>query len=552
MFEACAKAGSGTIEPAEARSLLEQLMDDLDPGANAGPYSKEAEPLFAVRAALARSKPVGSAWDSPAAAREREICSAVEAAVSAASSEESTADVRLVARLLELGVPQPWPATLCHPVEVMDAAAAETGVPELGTDLVRRIVAAFWEDRMAVGEEVLVLQNEVCNLWEKATIETHVPAPDGAPRGFYDVTFALGQAEPIKGMPANTVLPVGEGGAGAVLRAAATAGDNGLVRALLKAGVHVYEASPDGNTALHAAAGHGHAAVYKTLMDEAGRFPAKKGPPAHSFTKNVRGMRAFDYMVQGQHIRCTRLMRPSDEQRVDHPQGVRPVLQARGDRGHALVGRAALPNPGRVRRDGRRRPVQDLRRQACAQLRGQARHRRRLFNRGWRARHVRPFWPGRAGAPWRPMVAHRELVRDPVFVLMSMHRQQGDGRYVPPDEAVRARVDSANAVLAQLPVLRNGLRICDTGVDPNEDDLSAMMMVCNLNMLCEGKLSASVGVIRAGELPLTEKKACAEASLGRLRSMDSKGGRKSRRFGWLTAVWPSSTAPAPSTSTQRV
>jgi len=183
---------------------------------------------------------------------------------------------------------------------------------------------------------------------KKANIQAHSPAPDGKSGCFYDVTFALDQAGPVKGMPANKVLPVEEGGAGALLRAAAAAGDNGLVEALLMAGVHLYEADPDGNTALHAAAGNGRADVYKTLMEEADKFPAEKGPPAHAFTKNVRGMRAFDYMVQGHHIRCTRLMRPSaqDEDYISAAKEMKelPELLSAACKGDAEQLRRAVEN----------------------------------------------------------------------------------------------------------------------------------------------------------------------------------------------------------------
>jgi hypothetical protein len=321
IFNSCDKDKSGVIGLAEVQSVLEKLID-LDSSSKG--QAKGAKPLFATRTALARSKPRRLSLDdynavpTPVGLREREIRHAVDAATAAASSQEQRDDIQLVAQLLELGVPQPWPATLCHLVENIDGGpGAELGV---GKELVRRIVAACWEDRMAVGEEVLVLQNTACNLWKKATIEAHIPVPDGKPGSLFDVSFALGQAEPIKRMPANNVLPIQDGGAGALLRAAALAGDNGLVQALLSAGVHVYESSPDGNTALHAAAGHGHAAVYKTLMDEAAKLPAIKGPPAHAFTKNVRGMRAFDYMVQGHHIRCTRYASVNKQAYASTPQ----------------------------------------------------------------------------------------------------------------------------------------------------------------------------------------------------------------------------------------
>jgi hypothetical protein len=171
-------------------------------------------PFFAIQ--TARSNSFGSAQDSLAAARKQEVCVAVQAVVSAASTAEQKADMELVAQLLELGVPQPWPATLCHLVKMIDTAPDGLSAPTLCKDLVGIIVASSWQDRMAVGEEVLVLENSACNLWKKATIVAHTPASDGRPGCFYNV--CIGQAEPIKGMPANIVLPVEDGGAGALLR----------------------------------------------------------------------------------------------------------------------------------------------------------------------------------------------------------------------------------------------------------------------------------------------------------------------------------------------
>jgi hypothetical protein len=148
--------------------------------------------------------------------------------------------------------------------------------------------------------------------------------------------------------------------------------------------------------------------------------------------------------------------------------------------------------------------------------------------------------PERPGG--KSMVSNRELVRDLVFVLMSLHRQPGDGLYLPPGDGVRAQVISAIAVLAQLPVLREGLMICDTGVDPNEDDLTAIMMVCNLNMLAEGQLDGSVGALLGNEPLLNQVKVCATIIAEELRPVSSEGERKPRRLSWLSWVWPSSSS----------
>ena len=82
-------------------------------------------------------------------------------------------------------------------------------------------------------------------------------------------------------------------------------------------------------------------------------------------------------------------------------------------------------------------------------------------------------------------VEDRELVRDLVFTLMSLHRETSEGLYLPPAQT-RWRVRAALALCKQLPVLKKGLMICDTGVDPNEDDLGAIMIVANLNLLAGG------------------------------------------------------------------
>ena len=80
-----------------------------------------------------------------------------------------------------------------------------------------------------------------------------------------------------------------------------------------------------------------------------------------------------------------------------------------------------------------------------------------------------------------------------VFTLMSLHKDKDKGRYVPQDEELRRRVDAALNCLQRLPVRMRQLMICDTGVDPNEDDFVAIMMVANINLLCEGKLDAGCG-----------------------------------------------------------
>jgi len=49
-------------------------------------------------------------------------------------------------------------------------------------------------------------------------------------------------------------------------------------------------------------------------------------------------------------------------------------------------------------------------------------------------------------------------------------------------------------------MLVQGLMICDTGVDPNEDDLTAMMMVANVNLLAGEKLDVALKALGADDV----------------------------------------------------
>ena len=76
------------------------------------------------------------------------------------------------------------------------------------------------------------------------------------------------QREEIKGMPRTRALVVSDGGAGALLRAAAAMGCAPLVRALLDAGLTPFEADSRCTTATHAAAAGGHAGVCALLLKD--------------------------------------------------------------------------------------------------------------------------------------------------------------------------------------------------------------------------------------------------------------------------------------------
>jgi hypothetical protein len=77
--------------------------------------------------------------------------------------------------------------------------------------------------------------------------------------------------------------------------------------------------------------------------------------------------------------------------------------------------------------------------------------------------------------------------------------------------------------------------ICDTGVDPNADDLAAIMTVCNLKMLSKGELSVSVGALHMHEPPLNKKTGVSPHEF-------RKSWPKALHISWLLPAWPSLTS----------
>lgn len=76
-------------------------------------------------------------------------------------------------------------------------------------------------------------------------------------------------------------------------------------------------------------------------------------------------------------------------------------------------------------------------------------------------------------------------------MLMLLHREDAGGIYIPAAETYD-RVKRAIGICGNLPLLKRGVMICDTGVEPNEDDLAEIMMVTNLNLLAQGNLKYNV------------------------------------------------------------
>ena len=99
-----------------------------------------------------------------------------------------------------------------------------------------------------------------------------------------------------KELPPNNVLPVGSGGVGGLLRAAAAAGSAMMVRSLLDAGVSPFEADSTATQALHLAAKGGHVHVFQ-MIGAAAKAAGTCKPPAF-LTYNMEYRRPLDFMIQ--------------------------------------------------------------------------------------------------------------------------------------------------------------------------------------------------------------------------------------------------------------
>ena len=95
----------------------------------------------------------------------------------------------------------------------------------------------------------------------------------------------------------------GSGNAGALLRAAAIAGNYLLVDQLLQAGVSPFESTVTAKTALHFAAEHGHVDVVRRLLQH-------KDCAGHGMVPDVAGQRPFDLAIRGGHVEVRRVIVP--------------------------------------------------------------------------------------------------------------------------------------------------------------------------------------------------------------------------------------------------
>ena len=215
--------------------------------------------------------------------------------------------IRLASHLVEHDVPAPWPATLvrlvAHCSTINDLEA-----------IIEAISKTYAAKGRKAGLESLEKDSHVQVMQQKSVAGVKYPLwrrgevveweADGSLRVeigglFVSITPAqMGKGEVLI-MPRDEALS--SSGMGAVLRDAATLGHSSLLKALLDAGVSVYEADATGSTALHNAAFYGHEEAFK-LLCERGASPMKE---------NNAGKRALDYIFEQGHVNLARVSRPS-------------------------------------------------------------------------------------------------------------------------------------------------------------------------------------------------------------------------------------------------
>ena len=121
--------------------------------------------------------------------------------------EEHRWRLDLILTLLELGLPSPWPATLVR---------LAVGGGDAVVHVVGAMVGRAFGDRLAVGEHALSLFNRESNAWLQSRIESVQGAGDDMP-GYYRVATLHDDHTLSQLLPPTRVLPVGAGGAGALL-----------------------------------------------------------------------------------------------------------------------------------------------------------------------------------------------------------------------------------------------------------------------------------------------------------------------------------------------
>ena len=199
--------------------------------------------------------------------------------VSPAVAEDERWRLHVAEPLLRDGAPTPWPAVL--------AVLAETGSTLVGSGgssgeagssiqgaivaLARRHVASTAPASLEVGAQVLA---KFGVRWQPGRVAHvhHPPHPSPSPSDDADAAAHASRYDVLmygwqvnEKLPASHCLLPGDGGVGALLRAAAARGNLALVDGLLTAGVSPHEATWKATTALHEATFHGHPKVCARL-----------------------------------------------------------------------------------------------------------------------------------------------------------------------------------------------------------------------------------------------------------------------------------------------
>ena len=228
----------------------------------------------------------------PSSGRFLEAVDAVEARVQLeaamrhcdASCAEEAWRLEIAQALLAEGAPLPWPKVLTRLLR--DAPSSGLLLPFC--TLVRPLVTEV-ESSFGVGDEVLAL---IGGVWRSGQV---VRVVRSGVRG-YDVLSGGSRSTLRRSM----VVKPGTGGAGALLREAASTGFERLVSQLLADGVCPFHSDGAANTALHAAATHGHARVCKLLV-QAG---------ADDSTPNAEGLSAFELAFRNGQNNVRRTLHP--------------------------------------------------------------------------------------------------------------------------------------------------------------------------------------------------------------------------------------------------
>uniref|UniRef100_A0A7S3EUL3 Uncharacterized protein n=1 Tax=Haptolina ericina TaxID=156174 RepID=A0A7S3EUL3_9EUKA len=155
--------------------------------------------------------------------------------------------------ILERGALQPWPPTLVQLAsfdQSQQPSVIPTAVEQAFVDLVRPLIAPS----LNAGDNVLVWKGLG---WGRARLKGSRTESDGCVT--YDAL--LGGFDLKKNLKPHHVLSVDDEGAGAILLAAAQAGQTALVDTLLAAGVSVFAANASASTAVRA-----HCLIQEALL----------------------------------------------------------------------------------------------------------------------------------------------------------------------------------------------------------------------------------------------------------------------------------------------